>query len=140
MAAPKGQIIVRMNIDAIEDASRRATSRAAKVVAAELEGYIERQITKKQSPPASKPGQYPHIGPSFEKPKLYANFRVTGTDTGLTVYCSVPHGKILEDKVLLTGTPGGRLWATRAMAARNWMAKVQKLARELTGGDRRRST
>ena len=136
MARPAGQVVVRMDVGQIEEASGRAMDKAAKQVAEELSAYIQTQITKKQSLPASKPGQYPHVGEKYDHRKLYEGYTVTGTRHGLKVYSQVPHGRYLEEK---SPSDGGRPWATRAMESRDWMARIAKLAWEYTGGSRRGS-
>ncbi len=136
MARPAGQVIVRMDVEAIVEASGRAFDKAAKQVAGELDEYIQAQITKAQSPPPSRPGQYPHVGAKYDHPKLYESYSVTGTRQGLKVYCRVPHGLYLNEG---TDKMAPRPWATRAINARDWMARIAKLARQYTGGGRRRS-
>lgn len=136
MARPAGQVIVRIDVDEIVEASGRAWDKAAKQVASEIDEHIYRNLSKRQSPPTSRPGQYPHVGQERGNPHLRDEYTVTGTRQGFKVYARVPHGLYLNE-----GTPNmaPRPWATKAMNARDWIAKTAKLAREFTGGSRRRS-
>ena len=136
MARPAGQVIVRMDVERIMETSGRAWDRAAARVAMELDEKIQREITKRQSPPPSKTGQYPHIGARFDHPKLFESYTVTGTRQGLKVYCTVPHGLYLNEG---TSRMAKRPWATRAITYRDWAARIAQLARQETGGSRRRS-
>lgn len=132
MARPAGQVIVRMDPGEIANVSGRAMGRAMNQVAEEIELYIQ-EHSSTLYPPPSKPGQYPHERSGDFKSGVH----VTGTQRGFTVYSRAPYGIYLEEGNTRGMAP--RPWAYRALVARDWLAKVAKLAREFTGGSRRRS-
>lgn len=133
MAAPRGQVIVRFPIAEVEEASKRALSRAAKEVAAEIEAYA---IAKSSRPCDGRPGSHSKPGqyPKMETGEFVSGLRVTGSNTGITFYSQAPHGRYLEEGTI---NMDPRPWATKAANARNWMAKIAKLARQYTGGSRK---
>lgn len=129
MARPRGQVIVKFNVDEVREASGRAFDRAAKQVAGEIEAYMQQKCSRLY-PPESKPGQYPkmrtgqHVG----------GIHVTGSRNGFTVYAEAPHSVFLEEG---TVNMAPRPWATRAMMARDWMSRIARLARQYTGGSKK---
>jgi hypothetical protein len=119
----RGVIVKRIPIPDVKGVSNYAKRNAAKEVAAELEGWIQGHCSR-PAPPASKPGQYPRAR-SYE---FVTGVNVTGTEKYLTVASQAMHGVYMEDP---DGTrPNGRRrWATKAVKAKDWVAKIKRLAR-----------
>jgi len=132
MARPKGSVADAASIDYVRDVPRRRFIQAAHVVALELEGYIKERC--------SRVNPYPYKNPSAggEYPKMRTgNFadgvRVVVADQGrygaeLRIYSAMPYGKFLESG---TTNMEARPWASRALEAKDWIARVTKLARAL---------
>jgi hypothetical protein len=134
MARPAGEVIVHFDVDAVAEASGRAFDRAARQVATEIEAYMIGKMSRPNptGKNPSAPGQYPKMVSAA----LIEGVRVTGTRNGVTVYSRQPYGRYLDEG---TDKMAPRPWATRALFARDWMARIARLAREFTGGSRRRS-
>lgn len=126
-----GQVIVKYDLRAVEEASGRAFDRAAAQVAKEIEAYIQTKSSRPY-PPASKPGQYPRVRTG----EFVGTVNVTGSRRGIFVRSPVPHGRFLEEG---TVNMDPRPWATKALNARDWMSRIAKLARQYTGGSRKPS-
>lgn len=132
MARPRGQVIVHYDVAEVAEASGRAFDKAARQVAGEIEAYMQAKCSRPY-PPASKPGQYPKI----RSGEHVSGIHVTGTRNGVTVYAEALHSLFLEHG---TVNMEPRPWADRALNARDWMARIAKLARQFTGGSSKPKT
>ena len=135
MARPSGEELIRLPVAEIVETSGRAFDKAAKQVAAEIEAYMISKMSRpcdRSKGGHSRPGQYPKM----EKGWLVEGIRVTGSRNGIGVYCREPYGRYLDEG---TENMQPRPWAMRALEARDWMERIANLAREYTGGSRRRS-
>src|SRR6185436_10705844 len=121
MARPVGTEVVSFDVRRAIKATQAAMAQGFREVAADMAVYLDRQVSRPY-PPASKPGQYPHI----RSGEFAEGVTITGTVNGIRVYSAAPHGIMLQ-----TGTVNmdPRPWATKLLNARDWEALVKKKAR-----------
>lgn len=119
----RGTIIQKISVPQIEGVSRRQIDAAAKSVAADLQQYAQARCSRPY-PPASRYGQYPRARTG----ELVSGINVTGTADYITIASQAMHGVYLEDPLGTMGA-GARKWASKAWNSRDWLARVEKLAR-----------
>lgn len=121
MARPVGTEIVKWDVRRMIQTTQAALNFAMKDTAAKMQNYVQNQLSKPY-PPASSPGNYPHIRTGQLKAGVY----VSGTTNGIRVYSQAQHGVYLQ-----WGTENmePRPWATKMLRAQDWSAEVKKAAR-----------
>ena len=140
MARPKGQVLIRQPAIPIPEASGRAWDRAMSQVAEELELHMQEHMATEHPPPSTSPG-YPHA----RTHNLRSGLRVTGTRNGFTIYISGPgsaYARYVNEGTRNMGprpyTPDARERETGGGGWERWLERAARLARDLTGGSRRR--
>jgi hypothetical protein len=126
MARPAGQKFNEVDIDKAQDVPRRIWRLAVEQVRGELEDYVKAACSKPY-PPASTAGNYPHLRTG----NLVDGLKVVYSepDNALKMYSREPYGKWLQNGQLRDNT--ARPFGTKALLARDWVARIAKVARAL---------
>ena len=136
--AISGTIITKFKTQQTIRASKNALGKAYKEVAAAIEAEVKTKCRAKQSPPSSRPGQYP----SEDTGNFATGINVTGTANGITIASNHLYGAYLEHGVGPHATKKGgihpgmaaRPWASKILKLKKWEGQIAKLAMEYTGG------
>jgi hypothetical protein len=127
MARPAGQKFNEMDIDKAQDVPRRIWRMAVEQVRGELEDYVKAACSKPY-PPASRPGNYPHLRTGEFVDGLSVAY--SEEDSAFRMYSKTSdnHGRFLNEG-LRDGTT--RPYGALTLQVRDWSARVMQVARRM---------